>query len=159
MITGKVEVETKDFTPDYDVDASVATSGSMSMNFAASTSLGICVGATEDSCITVTIDLSQDSAAGFDAMAGFNIESGTVEPAPKMLTAMYTDEMEYKDRPSCTGEAYLLAGYWAYVKKPSVTVAITSDTCCGPKTDTLYHYNGGMLIDSIDSWCLDLDVV
>jgi hypothetical protein len=74
----------------------------MSVNFAASASLVICIGPTAESCIFVH---KQKSAAGFDAIGGPNVDTS--------LTVFYTNVLEYTEKPpSCDGDLSMDAEYW-----------------------------------------------
>ena len=117
-------------------------------NFAASTSLGICLGPTTDACIAVTINASQSSAAGFDGLAGTALEKNR-------LTTLYTDVIDYAGNDNtehCVGELMVSTGYWMYVQEPSVTVAFTTPTFVNA-SDVLYKYEGGILRKARKTFC------
>lgn len=152
VVQGEVTSSKLPFSTDFNVNATAGVSGTMSLNFAASTSMGLCLGPSEEACITITIDASQTSAAGFDALAGLNLKEN-------QLTTMYTDELEYEDVKGCDGQLAISAGYWQYVKEPSVKVSITGSDCCSnEKNDVLFDREGKVAQKTIDHFCLSTDL-
>jgi hypothetical protein len=107
----------------------------MSVNFAASASLVICIGPTAESCIFVP---KQKCAAGFDAIGGPNVDTS--------LTAFYTNVLEYAEKPpSCDGDLSMDAEYWHCPEEPHVTVSITDSTCCMESADFINKRKGRLL--------------
>jgi len=163
---GDPEVTKEPFKTSLDVEASAGLSGTMSLNFAASASLGLCLGPTQDACITIAVDTRQTSAAGFDVLAGVNDER-------KILTPLYTDVLEYNDQKNCdlppsdqqweiqsnallreTSNVTLHAGYWQYIEGPSVTVALTGSGFCVDESHVLYELKEKLLQQSTDNFCV-----
>ena len=136
------------FSTNLEVEARGAVSATMALNFASSTSMGICLGPDKNACVTVTVDLSQSSAAGFDALAGVGLDTNS-------LTTVYTDVLEY-DEKVCDGTMILNAGYWQYFEDPSMTVAVatTGDGGCSSTSDILFELEGGIAQQSIDNTCV-----
>ncbi|CAB9514696.1 unknown protein [Seminavis robusta] len=153
LAKGTVKTKRNDFYTDIDIDASVGLSGYMALNFAASTSVALCMGQTQNACVTVSVDAHQEAAAGFDAVAGLSYG----DYLTKSLTTMYTDELDYQKQPRCNDRLSVGVGYWQYVKAPYVTVAITGPTCCKERSDVLYEYQGDILQRTIHSHCLGTD--
>ena len=162
-------VRKEPFKTSLDVEGSAGLSGTMSLNFAASASLGLCLGPTQDACITITVDTSQTSAAGFDALAGVNYDNHVP------LTPLYTDVLEYNDQKKCTlstsdqqremqsnallretSNVALHAGYWQYIGGPSVTVALTGTTFCVDESHVLYELKEKILQKSSANFCVGL---
>jgi len=159
VIQGKVTFNKDPFKTDIDVDASVGVSGYMALKFAASASLGICLGPTQDACITLTVDANQISAAGFDAFAGVSYDLNSQENSgANELAMMYTDELEYKATKKCEGELGLAAGYWQFVKEPSVHVGLVGTSFADGLDETLYKYDGKILQKTVNNFCLALDL-
>eukprot|EP00797_Seminavis_robusta_P010530 Sro1782_g297150.2 (347) ;mRNA; f:7811-8851 len=157
LVNLEIETET-DISQEFTVNATGAVSAGMSLKFAASASMALCLGPGNNACITVVIDASQASGAGFDALAQFNLG---VETEKKKLTTMYTDVLDYKEngQPECNAQASNAAGYWQYILEPSVKVGIQGPSCCIPEKDTLYKYDGKPIdlfgLDPIQSMCFD----
>ncbi|CAB9508517.1 expressed unknown protein [Seminavis robusta] len=155
LVEGKIDFKKKEFKTSIDVDASVGVSASMSLNFAVSTSLGLCLGPTEDACITVAVDAGQTSAAGFDAVASVGTGGN-----PHPLTTMYTDVLEYEEQPSCDNKQLSLkAGYWQYVMSPWAVVSITGKAGCIDESAVLFEIEADVLQDEIDSFCLSTNII
>ena len=163
------EVKKEPFTTSFDVEGSAGLSGTMSLNFAASASLALCLGPVQDACITIAVDTSQTSAAGFDALAGVNYDNHVP------LTPLYTDVLEYNDQKKCTlstsdqqremqsnallretSNVALHAGYWQYLGGPAVTVALTGSGFSVDESLVLYELKEEILQQSTDNFCVGL---
>ena len=152
-MAGEVTKSGQPFTTDFDIDASVSVSGKIEINLAASASLGLCFGPSDDACITVTVDASQSTGAGFDAMAELNLDETT------SLTTLFTDKMEYKEQPNCDGQLAVSAGYWQYIEKPAVTVSLSGNAFCAEESGILYELEASTLQESIKSVCVAIDII
>ncbi|CAB9521689.1 unknown protein [Seminavis robusta] len=155
VVKGTFTKNKEAFTTSLDVDASVGISATMALKFAASASVGFCLGFTDDTCISIAIDASQSAAAGFDALATFNLGTEQEE-----LTTMFTDVMEYGEalQPHCEQDMSIAAGYWQYVMSPSVKVELSGNTYCVSESDVLYKLEGEKIYDAIDSFCLSANL-
>lgn len=127
----------------------------MSLDLEAAASLAVCLGPTEDSCVTLNIDASHTTAAGFDALAELNLDATTP------LTPLFAgyDELTYEQPESCNGDLALSVGYWQYVERPAVSLTITTAALCDSSTDKLWELKSGLLQYSIDSVCIATDIL
>ena len=145
--------ENKNLTPSLKVKASAGLAGTMSVNFAASASFAIYIGIGLSGCITIVLDTSQISAAGFDVLGGVNLE--------RNFSPLYTDVLEYTDQESCTpsnsddaDNVAVHAGYWQYIGAPSAKVAVHGTGFCTKKSHELVDLEAKVLQNSTGDFCI-----
>jgi len=139
------------FSTNFEVNATAGASATMALKFAAAASLGICLGPGGLACITIGVEASQNSAAGFDAMAGMDLD---LELDP--LAAMFADGVvDYHEQPICgDGNLNIAAGYWHYIQSPSVRVALTTGTACAQSENILANVEPKLVTSSSDTLCI-----
>lgn len=140
----------KDFNTFMNVTGTGQVSGFISLEFGANAGFGLCIGQTDDLCLTIEIDAFQNTAAGFDTLAALALGKGNYTA----LEPMYTDVIQYDPMKTCDeNEFSVKAGYWQYVMEPAFTVSLVGPAGCNGNT-LLYANKPKPLSYMNDTFCV-----